>query len=94
MKVRFSLILLTCLSLLTANGKQTKNEPAREQWFMDMGFGMFIHWSMDSQVGAVNVNRLYTNNLWPNPVFLKMENVTYTPAISENDRQNRIDGAR
>jgi alpha-L-fucosidase len=33
--------------------QQTANFPDREQWFMDMGFGMFIHWSFDSQVGAV-----------------------------------------
>jgi alpha-L-fucosidase len=33
--------------------QQTTNKPEREQWFMDAGFGMFIHWSMDSQLGAV-----------------------------------------
>lgn len=33
--------------------QQTSNKPEREEWFMDMGFGMFIHWSMDSQIGAV-----------------------------------------
>ena len=33
--------------------QQTTNKPEREQLFMDMGFGMFIHWSFDSQVGAV-----------------------------------------
>ena len=53
MKVHLSLILFFCLSLLTANSQQKANVPAREQWFMDMGFGMFIHWSMDSQIGAV-----------------------------------------
>jgi len=36
-----------------AFAQQTTNKPEREQQFMDMGFGMFIHWSMDSQVGAV-----------------------------------------
>ncbi|NMC37947.1 MAG: alpha-L-fucosidase [Bacteroidales bacterium] len=33
--------------------QQTSNKHEREEWFMDIGFGMFIHWSMDSQVGAV-----------------------------------------
>jgi alpha-L-fucosidase len=33
--------------------QQTTNKPEREQWFMDAGFGMFIHWSMDSQLGVV-----------------------------------------
>ena len=36
-----------------AFAQQTANKPEREQQFMDMGFGMFIHWSMDSQIGAV-----------------------------------------
>jgi len=29
------------------------NKPERLEWFRDLGFGMFIHWSVDSQVGSV-----------------------------------------
>ena len=29
------------------------NKPEREAWFTDLGFGMFIHWSMDVQLGLV-----------------------------------------
>lgn len=29
------------------------NRPERLQWFHDLGFGMFIHWSVDSQLGSV-----------------------------------------
>jgi alpha-L-fucosidase len=29
------------------------NKPERQEWLRDMGFGMFIHWSMDSQLGIV-----------------------------------------
>lgn len=32
---------------------QLKNKPALNDDFMDMGFGVFIHWSMDSQYGSV-----------------------------------------
>ena len=54
MKLRFSLILLFVISVNSlVDGQQNANNPDREQWFMDLGFGMFIHWSMDSQVGAV-----------------------------------------
>jgi alpha-L-fucosidase len=54
MKLRLLLACALSLSLLSAvSGQQTANKPAREQLFMDIGFGMFIHWSMDSQVGAV-----------------------------------------
>lgn len=30
-----------------------RNKPERVQWFEDLGFGMFIHWSLDSQLGSV-----------------------------------------
>ncbi len=29
------------------------NKPEREQWFTDLGLGMFIHWSFDVQLGLV-----------------------------------------
>src|SRR5512147_835334 len=29
------------------------NRPERLEWFRDQGFGMFIHWSVDSQLGTV-----------------------------------------
>ncbi|MFV1995275.1 MAG: alpha-L-fucosidase [Verrucomicrobiales bacterium] len=30
-----------------------RNKPEREAWFQSLGFGMFIHWSMDVQLGAI-----------------------------------------
>jgi alpha-L-fucosidase len=54
MKMRFLLVFLLYFFVVTAAySQQTSNKTEGEQWFMDMGFGMFIHWSMDSQVGAV-----------------------------------------
>ena len=29
------------------------NKKDRLQWFNDIGFGLFIHWSIDSQIGSV-----------------------------------------
>ena len=29
------------------------NRADRLEWFRDQGFGMFIHWSVDSQLGSV-----------------------------------------
>jgi alpha-L-fucosidase len=29
------------------------NKPEREEWLRDLGFGLFIHWSHDSQLGIV-----------------------------------------
>ena len=54
MKLKLSWFILFAISVNTlVSGQQNTNNSDREQWFMDMGFGMFIHWSMDSQVGAV-----------------------------------------
>ncbi|WP_207532129.1 alpha-L-fucosidase [Desertivirga arenae] len=36
-----------------AYSQQAANKPEREKWFSGLGFGMFIHWSLDSQLGAV-----------------------------------------
>lgn len=30
-----------------------KNKPERLEWFRDLGLGLFIHWSLDSQLGSV-----------------------------------------
>lgn len=32
---------------------QLRNDAALEEEFMDMGFGLFIHWSVDAQLGSV-----------------------------------------
>jgi alpha-L-fucosidase len=33
--------------------KGNKNKPERQEWMRDLGFGIFIHWSLDSQLGVV-----------------------------------------
>lgn len=51
---KFTLFLFIGIIFSFASyAQQNGNNPEREQWFMDLGFGMFIHWSFDSQVGAV-----------------------------------------
>jgi hypothetical protein len=32
---------------------QSGNKPARAAWFQDLALGMFIHWSVDVQLGSV-----------------------------------------
>src|SRR5215472_1369159 len=50
-----SLRLLRALLLLTVFGAwaQEGNKPDRLEWFRDLGFGLFIHWNFDSQLGVV-----------------------------------------
>ena len=47
-----SLTIIT-LALLFTIGLGAQNKPGREKWLQDAGFGMFIHWSMDVQLGTV-----------------------------------------
>ena len=47
------MLFLLLLTSLSTNARQQDNKPESVERFMDMGFGMFIHWSMDSQLGAV-----------------------------------------
>ena len=36
-----------------AKSSYNRNKPERQEWLRNLGFGMFIHWSMDSQLGVV-----------------------------------------
>src|SRR5579872_3885855 len=45
--------LLPAFLLAALASAQTGNQPDRVEWFRDQGFGLFIHWSVDSQLGVV-----------------------------------------
>jgi len=47
--------MITCFVGLHAqhHSSLNLNKPEREKWFSDLGFGMFIHWSFDVQLGMV-----------------------------------------
>ncbi len=57
MRITSFFILLAVLTLNTPITAQKitidRNKPERLAWFNDMAFGMFIHWSVDVQLGAV-----------------------------------------
>ena len=46
-------VIIGCLFSFVTHAQQQDNKPEVVQHFVDMGFGMFIHWSVDSQLGAV-----------------------------------------
>ena len=51
-----ALLLVGCATTdIKSNSEtiQTANKPEREDWFMDQALGMFVHWSVDSQLGSV-----------------------------------------
>ncbi len=45
--------LRVLILLAAALAAQAQNRPERLEWFRDLGFGLFIHWSLDSQLGSV-----------------------------------------
>jgi alpha-L-fucosidase len=55
-KLLYVFILMVLISATLSaqeNEVLNLNKAEREQWFADLGFGMFIHWSMDVQLGMV-----------------------------------------
>ncbi len=53
---RLAFSFLLCAALLPAQRDippGSLNKPDRLEWFRDQGFGLFIHWSVDSQTGVV-----------------------------------------
>lgn len=49
-RVLLSALFILFFGLIRVNAE---NKPERLEWLKDAGFGMFIHWSMDSQLGSV-----------------------------------------
>jgi alpha-L-fucosidase len=50
---RFSSLILACAIPVVLGAQTPANQPDRLEWFRDQGFGLFIHWSVDSQLGTV-----------------------------------------
>ncbi|MFC1763304.1 alpha-L-fucosidase [Planctomycetota bacterium] len=49
-------IVMTVIGVLLGSvqaADKLENRPERLEWLQDAGYGMFIHWSMDSQIGSV-----------------------------------------
>ena len=53
MKRYLSLAVLSLVSAAWLGAQTPGNQPERLEWFRDQGFGLFIHWSVDSQLGTV-----------------------------------------
>lgn len=57
---KISLVITFCVLLISTLAQENNqenfsnmNKPERLEWFRDLGFGMFIHFSFDSQLGVV-----------------------------------------
>jgi alpha-L-fucosidase len=55
-RVPFALLLLVIVLIPALSQSQITegaNKPERLEWFQDQGLGLFIHWSVDSQLGVI-----------------------------------------
>ncbi len=53
---RLLIVIFFAINFLSVSAQDqilNLNKPDREQWFTELGFGMFIHWSFDVQLGMV-----------------------------------------
>ena len=68
-----NLFVLTCSAAADDPEVGSLNKQERLEWFRDQGFGLFIHWSVDSQLGVVISHSLvgaspeYTNRFFRGP---------------------------
>lgn len=48
-------IVMPCTASFAAEpgNASSRNTPERLEWFQDLGLGMFVHWGVDAQLGAV-----------------------------------------
>jgi alpha-L-fucosidase len=85
-----SILLTTALAATTfagsppprrAAGQQVAdgNRKERLEWFRDLGFGMFVHWSVDSQIGSVISHSLVGADAAYTRRFLEELPATFNP---------------
>ncbi len=71
MRLALAILFLTCTVIAQRDMPPgSLNKPERLEWFRDLGFGLFIHWSVDSQTGVVishslvGADEAYTNRFF------------------------------
>jgi alpha-L-fucosidase len=50
--LELAVVLVCAAPALAQPSIGSRNKPERLEWFRDMGFGMFIHWSVDGAIGS------------------------------------------
>ena len=87
------------LPMITANDKTKVSVLGYKSELVEYknGFDASIRFSptkLGLAVSAVNGQRLYTNNRWPNAVVIKVENASFNPNSQAGVSQQTIDGAK
>jgi hypothetical protein len=65
MRLKVLILLMFCFTTSFAQiakdalaSENNRNKPELEEWLKDAGFGLMMHWSVDSQLGTVLVIQL------------------------------------
>ena len=73
------------------------NRPERAEWFQDQALGMFIHWSIDSQVGSVISHSMVGASKQYLDRYIAQLPTTFNPTRFDADewaRQAKVAGMR
>ncbi len=94
LKSRYIIVicLLTCFSTVA----QLKNKSELNEEFMNMGFGIFVHWSIDSQLGSVISHSLVgASDDYVNKYFNELPKTFYPDKFDANEwaRLFKVSGA-
>ncbi len=46
-------LFVSCLAISASGQQELGNEPEQVEWLWDQALGMFVHWSVDVQLGSV-----------------------------------------
>ena len=92
--VHLTLILLG-MGIVAAHAQEdpgagSRNRPDRIEWFRDQGFGLFVHWSVDSQLGVVISHSLVgASDEYTNRFFTDLPK-TFNPTRFDPDEWARL----
>lgn len=91
-----SIRLAACLALAAllaapaAAGEPLANKPERLEWFRDQGLGLFIHWSVDAQLGLIISHSLAGSSKEYQDRFYRELPATFDPTHFEPDALARL----
>lgn len=92
-KIKFNrriLVVLIIAILTNLHTASAENKPEKLEWLKDAGFGLFIHWSVDSQIGTVISHSLVGADDAYNEFFFKELPQTFNPKKYDPDQWARL----
>ncbi len=83
-------LLITFLMIGPGMSAHAENKPEKLEWLKDAGFGLFIHWSVDSQIGTVISHSVVGASDDYNQYFFEELPKTFNPKEFDADEWARL----